>query len=98
MVLLFSNIDGELLNGLKTFTLTFGNAYMNASEFIEVTLKLDEKIEIVKSKLKLETFNENYQDSEQEIINYLLNNVYINNTKLSELYESTNQKVLKMIK
>ena len=71
---------------------------MNASEFIEVTLKLDEKIEIVKSKLKLETFNENYQDSEQEIINYLLNNVYINNTKLSELYESTNQKVLKMIK
>ena len=91
--LLFSNIDGEILNGLKTFTLRFGNAYMNATEFIEITFKLDEKLEVVNYKLKLETFKENYKDYEHEIVNYLLNNIYINNTKLPKLATKEIEKI-----
>ena len=83
--LLFSNIDGELLNGLKNFTFSFGNAYMNGSEYIKVTFKLGEKLEIINYELKFDTFNENYKEHEQEIINYLLNNIYINNNKLPKL-------------
>ena len=83
--ILFSNIDGELLNGLKNFTFTFGNGYMNGHEYIKVTFKLDEQLEIINYELEFDTFNENYKEHEQEIINYLLDNIYINNSELPKL-------------
>ncbi len=85
---LFSKIDGEVLDKLPTFTLSFGNGYLNSSDFIEVKFKLGEKLIILYGSSKVTLDDEEIKDKEEKkrIIDELLDGLYINFEYLCGLY------------
>ena len=85
----FSKIDGDILDELSMFTLTFGNSYMNSSDFIEVKFKLGEKLKILygRSKLALDDEEIKEKSEKKRIIDELLSGIYINSEKLCNLYK-----------
>lgn len=93
---LFSKIDGDILKGLSTFTLTFGNAYMNTSDYIEVKFNLGEKLEIIYDESKVIFHDEEVldKDKKKEIIDELVNKLYISCDKLNNLYNTEKSKLV----
>lgn len=85
----FSKIDGDVLGELSTFTLTFGNSYMNSSDFIEVKFRLGEKLRILygSSKVTLDDEEIKEKNEKKRIIDELLNGIYVNSDKLCSLYK-----------
>lgn len=88
---IFSKIEGELLDGLTTFTLTFGNSYMNSTDFIEVKFRLGENLEILYDESKVELGDEEItdMDKKREVIKELLSGIYVNSDKLNGLYKDS---------
>lgn len=89
---LFTKIDGDMFDKLSTFTLTFGNSYMNSTDYIEVKFRLGESLEIVYDESKVTMNDEEILDSEikKKIINELISEIYINCDKLNGLYKQDN--------
>ena len=89
----FSKIDGDVMNELSTFTLTFGNAYMNSSDFIEVKFRLGEKLRILygSSKVTLDDEEIKEKSKKKQIIDELLSGIYVNSDKLCDLYKVNSQ-------
>lgn len=85
----FSKIDGDVLGNLSTFTLTFGNSYMNSSDFIEVKFRLGEKLKILyrSSKVTLDDEEIKEKADKKRIIDELLSGIYVNSEKLCSLYK-----------
>lgn len=61
---LFTKIDGDMFDKLSTFTLTFGNSYMNSTDYIEVKFRLGESLEIIYDESKVTMDDEEILDSE----------------------------------
>lgn len=85
----FTKIDDDICNQLKTFTLTFGNSYMNREDYIEVKFKLGEKLKILYRNSKVIIDDEKIIDLElkKKIINDLISGIYIHFDYLNELYK-----------
>lgn len=93
----FTKIDGDVLDKLDTFTITFGNSFMNSSDYIEVKFKLGKTLEILygDSRVVMHDKEINDLDRKKNIINELLSGIYVNSNKLSELYRcKDSEKVL----
>lgn len=93
---LFSKIDGDLLDGINTFTLTFGNSYLNSTDFIEVKFRLGEDFKILYDESKVELRDEEITniDRKKSIINELLSGINIHSDKLNGLYKNNNRDVI----
>lgn len=91
---IFSKIDGKLLDELTTFTLTFGNSYMNKEDIIEVKFRLGDNFGIIYDESKVIIGDEEITDSKKkhQIINELLSSIYVNADRLSGLYQSHDEK------
>ncbi len=86
---LFTKIDGDMFDKLSTFTLTFGNSYMNSTDYIEVKFKLGERLEIIYDESKVTMDDKEVLDNviKKEVINELISGIYINCDKLNGLYK-----------
>lgn len=86
---LFTKIEGDMFDKLTTFTLTFGNSYMNSTDYIEIKFRLGENLEVVYDESKVSMDDEEILDSEtkKSIINELISEIYINCDKLNRLYK-----------
>jgi len=89
---LFTKINGRLLENLSTFKLTFGNAFFNSCDNVKISFNLGEKLDILYEKSEL-MFDLEKQEPEKEIIDKLVNDLYINNTKLPQMYLKEKQLV-----
>ena len=80
---MFSKIEGNLLEQLKTFEICLGNDYFNTNDFIKILIKLGKKIEIDYSKVHLDinTIDEQVKEEDAEKI---LKKVYINEKYLEK--------------
>lgn len=90
--MLHSKINGELLNGIDTFEISFGNVYFNYEDYVNIVFKLGDKIEIdyEKSKIKLEFVE---CDDKFLVIDEFVKNIYINRDILSSKDEWNREKV-----
>ena len=95
---IFSKIGGSLLGELSTFTLTFGNSYMNSTDFIEVKFRLGESLEILYDESKVEIGDEEItdMDKKRKIIKELLSSIYVNSDKLNGLYKNNDSEKVYM--
>lgn len=89
----FSSIDGDVLDKLTEFTLSFGNSYMNSSDFLEVKFKLGENFKVLFGKSKVEMDDEIINDKNEKriVIEELLKGIYVNSEKLCKLYKFANK-------
>lgn len=87
---LFSKINGELFEKITSFEITFGNHYFNTEDYINVPIKLGETpvIDYPNSKVILDLEE---QENKKEIIDELLEKLFINKDKLPELYQKEKQ-------
>ncbi len=85
----FTKIDDDILGKVTTFTLTFGNAYMNTSDFLEVKIRLGEHLEVLYGKSGVLMQDEEIKDiaEKKKIIDELLRGFYVNSDKLCVLYK-----------
>lgn len=91
---IFTKIEGDLFERLDTFTLTFGNSYMNSEDFIEVKFKLGDELVILYDESKVILYDEeivNLEDK-KKIIQELLSGIYVHSDKLNDLYRSMEDK------
>lgn len=91
---LFSKINGKLNGMLNDFVITFGNLYFNSEDYIEVVFKLGEDLSIDYDTSKVIFNNLEYTDK-KDIIDKLINNLYISRSKLSNMY--LNDKTRKLV-
>lgn len=86
---IFSKIDGDIMKELSTFTISFGNSYMNTYDFIEVKIKLGDELIILYDESKVEIRSEEINDSEgkKKIIDKLLRSIFVNSDNLCSLYK-----------
>lgn len=93
----FSKVGGDVLDKLTTFTLSFGNSYMNSSDFLEIKFRLGKNLRILygSSKVAIEDEEINDKDEKKRIIDELLRSIFINSEKLCGLYKvKENEKIL----
>lgn len=90
---LFSKIDGSLLDGFDTFTLTFGNSYLNSYDFIEVKFRLGEDFRVLYDDSKVVLHDEEITniDKKKSIIDELLSGIYVHSDKLNGLYKESSK-------
>lgn len=90
---IFSKIEGDIFDKLTEFTLSFGNSYMNSSDFLEVKFKLGEDFKILFGKSKVEMDDEILADKNEKkrVIDELLKDIYVNSEKLCMLYKRENK-------
>jgi len=90
---LFSKINGDLLQNISSFELSFGNVFFNTSDNIEVIFKIGENLDYLYDQCKLEyDFEEHIPTKEK--LDTLVNGIYINRTKLPEFYQKEKTKHL----
>lgn len=85
---LFTDINGDINDRLNIMKLTFGNAYFNSTDYVEVIFRLGEELEISYEESKVTIDDEEVIDINRkiEIINRLISEIYINCDKLNNLY------------
>jgi len=81
----FAKINGNLLNDLSTFEVSFGNLYFNYEDYINVIFKLGDSLEINYDDSKVILESKKINDK-KEIIDKLIHNIYVNRDKLSDMY------------
>lgn len=89
----FTKIDGDMFDGLNTFTLTFGNAYFNTTDMIEIKIRLGETLEVLYDESKVTMDDEDIVELNEKvkIINELLSEIYINREKLVGLHKQVDE-------
>ena len=80
---MFSKIEGELLEQLKSFEISLGNNYFNTCDHIEIPINLGKDIEIDYSKVDLD-INTIDEQTKKEDAEKILKKVYINKKYLEE--------------
>ena len=83
--ILESQVEGNVLDELTTFTLKFGNCYLTSADLFEVPIKLGENIEIDYDHSKA-IYDSKPIDNKKEVIDELLRNLYVFRSDVSELY------------
>jgi len=92
--MIFSKIDGDIFDSGCKFELSFGNAFFNYEDYIKVVFELGSELRINydDSMVKVES---NMIDDKKDIIDRLINNLYIHKCRLSKLYDNDNIKKLR---
>ena len=83
---LFSRIEGEILEKLKTFTIAFGNNYFITADSIRILFNLGETLNIDYNLCEIEMDLKKIENK-KEYIDELVNNLFINRSKLPVMYE-----------
>lgn len=82
---LFSRVIGNFPNFNK-FELVFGNAFFNGEDYIKVNFELGEELKINYQESEVKLFSididKNNEKQKREVINTLLNELYVNKEKL----------------
>lgn len=90
---LFSKIKGILFTNLETFEISFGNAYFNSEDYINIVFNLGENLSIDYDKSKV-IFGLEEKNNKKEIIDLLIYKLFINIDKLTDMYKNNNVKKL----
>ena len=85
--MIFSKIDGDLFDEYLKFELSFGNAFFNYEDYIKVVFELGNELRINYND-SMVIFESKMVDDKKDIIDTLVNNLYIHRCKLSKLYDS----------
>ena len=87
---IFTKVEGEVFEHLDTFRLTFGNCFFNTTDYIEIKFKLGETLEILYDESKVTLLDQEITDKQEKIqvINEMLQGIYISNSLLPSLYET----------
>lgn len=90
----FTEIEGNIFDELTTFTLSFGNDYLNSNDFIKVVFLLGSKLDILydQSDIVINDIKVTDTNDKREIIKFLLEKIFINSDKLPTLYREENNK------
>lgn len=88
---LFSRINGEIFEELKTFELSFGNVYFNSEDNINVIFNLGENFSIDYDVSKVVLEQEEVKEAKKESIDKLVNNLFVDCMKLTPMYEKGKQ-------
>lgn len=92
--MIFSKIDGDIFDSGCKFELSFGNAFFNYEDYIKVVFELGSELRINYDD-SIVIFESKKIDDKKDIIDKLINNLYIHNSKLSKLYDNDNIKKLR---
>jgi len=84
---LFSKIYGDILTKLNSFELAFGNLYFNCEDIIKIRIDLGEK-------LKINSIDKKGLADKIQVINELLNKLYISTTNLPSLFKEVKEQNL----
>jgi len=90
---LFSKIDGNLLENLDTFTLSFGNVFFNKEDAINAVFSLGKDLKYQKSDVKLDSIKVFDENEKRKIVDDLTHGLYINESKLPQMYKNPKEKV-----
>lgn len=94
---LFSKVSGELSEKLNTFEVAFGNQYFNTSDYISIPFILGETLNIDYGSSKV-IFDLKEQENKKEIIEQLINNIFVTRNKLPDMYKDEKQLIKEMKK
>ena len=94
--LLFSKINGNLLESLSSFEISFGNVSLNSEDYINIVFNLGNNFYIDYNSSKV-VFDLTIQKEKQELIDKMLKSIYINIDKLPDIYKVNNVKKLQYI-
>ena len=92
--MIFSKIDGDINDKNCKFELSFGNCFFNYEDYIKVIFELGNELTINYDD-SMVIFESKTIDYKKDIIDKLINNLYIHNSKLSKLYGEQYVKKLK---
>lgn len=93
---LFSKVNGNLLESLSSFEISFGNVSLNSEDYINIVFNLGENFYIDYNSSKV-VFDLTIQKEKQVLIDKMLKSIYVNINKLPEIYKSNNVKKLQYI-
>ena len=79
--LVFTKVNGDLLNGCNTFEISLCNVYMNSEDYINIVFKLGDNLEIDYDSSIVELGNNLYDDRTM-VINEVVKNIFINRDKI----------------
>ena len=88
---LFSRINGEIFDELKTFELSFGNVYFNSKDNINVIFNLGKNFSIDYDVSKVVLEQEEVKEDKKESIDKLVNNLFVDSMRLTPMYEKGKQ-------
>ena len=85
--MIFSKICGDMFEEHCNFELSFGNCFFNYEDYIKVVFELGDELRINYNDSTV-IFESKMVDDKKDIIDMLVNNLYIHRCKLSMLYDS----------
>ena len=85
--MIFSKIDGDINDKNCKFELSFGNYFFNYEDYIKVVFELGNELRINYDD-SIVIFESKTVDDKKDIIDMLVNNLYIHRCKISKLYDS----------
>lgn len=80
-------VSDNIIEDLK-LSLSFSDPSINGSDIIDITFLLGEDFKITDYKLLFDFIKINDNDNKEEILNYILNNLYIENNKLPHMNQN----------
>ena len=95
--MIFTKINGDLLNGIDTFEISFGNVYFNYEDYVNVVFRLGDKLEIDYDRSVLKLGNVSYEDKSM-VIDEFVKNIYVNKDGICTTSKSGEKKVNENIK
>ena len=84
-------INGDILKELKSMEISFGNCYMNRSDYVTLEVELLNDNRFLKEEI---TIDDKTIEPTGEIVTYLLNEVYLNREYLPSLYKYVNHSLI----
>lgn len=94
--LLFSKVNGNLLESLSSFEISFGNVSLNSEDYINIVFNLGENFYVDYNSSKV-VFVLVEQKEKKDLIDKMLKNIYVNIDKLPDIYKNNNVKKLQYI-
>ena len=93
--LLFSKIEGEIFKSLNKFEIVFGNSFFNGEDYIKVVFSLGNNLKVLYDESTAD-FHYEVNQEKTEIINDLIQNLYIHNSRIPEFYQK--EKDIKLVR
>ena len=90
---IFLGTEGDIMKELNKVTLLFGHCFLNSSEDFEIPILLGNNITIDYDNSIIRS-SELEESNKVEIINHLLENIYVHRKDLSTLYENKEEGII----
>lgn len=92
---LFSKINGRVLERLESLVISFGNVYFNAEDYANIVLKIGDNLNIDYDSSDIFIHSIDIQNK-REYIDEVINNLYINREKLPRMYDKEKRLIKEM--